>query len=81
MICGTAENRASRNGGQWWWSAKTVRKSGLLTYVRDFLAVFPARHAQAAEIILKLRSNYDIMRLKVCGSDSVKCIWEKPVRG
>ncbi len=58
-----------------------TKKSGFLTSVRDFLAVFPARHAEPAGIILKLRSNYGIMRLKVCGSDSVKCIWEKPVRG
>jgi hypothetical protein len=32
-----------------------VRKSGFLTYVRDFLVVFPARHAQPAETILGLR--------------------------
>ena len=55
MMCGTAENRASRNAGQWWWSAKMVRKSGALTYVRDSLAVLPARHAELAGIILKLR--------------------------
>jgi len=55
MMCGTAENRATRNGGQWWWSVKMVRKSGFLTYVCDFLAVFSVRHAQTAGIILKLR--------------------------
>jgi len=43
------------NGGQRWRCAKMVRKSGFLTYVRDFLEVFPARHAQPAGIILELR--------------------------
>jgi len=38
----------------------------------------PARYAEPAKIILKLRPNYGITRLKVRRSDSVKCIWEIP---
>ena len=34
--------------------------------VLDFLAALPARYAEPGVIILKLRSNYGIMRLEVC---------------
>jgi hypothetical protein len=39
MICGTPDNRASRNGGQRRRSAKIVGKSGFWTYVLDFMTV------------------------------------------
>ena len=35
--------------------AKIVGNNGFLTYVLDFLAVFPARCAKSAGIILQLR--------------------------
>ena len=57
-----------------------VQKSGCLTYGRDFLAVFLARNAEPAGIILKLRLNYGIIRLEVGRNDSLKCIWEIPFR-
>jgi len=42
MMSGTVENR----GGQRWRGTKMVRKSGFLTYVRDFLPALAVRHAQ-----------------------------------
>ncbi len=58
MMCGTAENRAEGmegNGGSLPKWCKKEKKGGFLTSVRDFLAVFPARHAELAGIILRLR--------------------------
>ena len=52
-----------------------------LPYVSDFLAALPARHAQPVGVILELRCDYAIMRLKVYRSGSVNCIWEIPDYG
>ena len=54
MMCGTAENRASRNGGQRRQSAKIVGKSGFWTYVLDLLAV-------SGMICLSFRDRFEIL--------------------
>ena len=71
---GLKEWRATRR------SAKIVGKSGFWTCVLNFLAVFPTRYAEPAGIISKLRWKFCIMGLEVCRSDSVKRIWEIPVK-
>ena len=47
--------RQERRNRQYQGFAKMVGKSGFWTYVLDFLAVFSARYAEPAGIILKLR--------------------------
>ncbi len=47
-----------------------VRKSGSLTHVRDFLAVFPAQYVQPVGIILELRWKFCVMGLELYRSSS-----------
>jgi hypothetical protein len=54
MICGTAEHRASRNGGQRRRSPKMAGKSGFWTHVLDCLAV-------SGMICLSFRDRFDIL--------------------
>jgi len=49
-----------------------VGKSGFLAYVLDFLAVFSARYAERAGIILKLRWKFCVMGLELHRSVSEK---------
>jgi len=47
-----------------------VGKSGFWTYLLDFSAFFPPRHAESAGIILKLGWKFCIMGLGLCKSAS-----------
>jgi len=83
MISGTAENRASTNGGQRKQSPKMVGKSGFWTCVLDFLAVFPARYAEPAGI-LKLRafSRIDLPCIDICYNTlPIQYLWLFKARG